>query len=54
MKANYCADGWLGFILGSRMYIDFGSIEFDKAIEMLHTEIQLQKSIRKKERSVTK
>ena len=24
MQANYCADGWLGLILGSKLYYDFG------------------------------
>jgi hypothetical protein len=41
MKKNFVADGWLGFILGTRMYIDFGTYEFYKAIELLHSEIQL-------------
>lgn len=47
MKKDYVADGWLGFILGTRMYIDFGSFEFEKAIELLDNEIQLQKKRRK-------
>ena len=47
MKKDYTADGWLGFILGSRVYIDFGKYEFEKAIELLDNEIQLQKKKRK-------
>jgi hypothetical protein len=47
MKKGYAPDGWLGFILGSRMYIDFGTFEFDKAIELLDNEIQLQKKKRR-------
>ncbi len=47
MKKDYTADGWLGFILGTRMYIDFGSYEFEKAIALLDNEIQLQKKKRK-------
>lgn len=47
MKADYVPDGWLGFILGTRMYIDFGTYEFEKAIELLDNEIQLQKKQRK-------
>ena len=46
MKKEYTADGWLGFILGTRLYIDFGTYEFEKAIQLLDTEIQLQKKIR--------
>ncbi|CAF4799954.1 unnamed protein product, partial [Rotaria sp. Silwood2] len=47
MKKDYVADGWLGFILGTRMYIDFGTYEFDKAIQLLDNEIRLQKKKRK-------
>ncbi|UJR27608.1 hypothetical protein I4U23_008889 [Adineta vaga] len=47
MKKDYSPDGWLGFILGTRMYIDFGTYEFEKAIELLDNEIQLQKKKRK-------
>ncbi|CAF3427646.1 unnamed protein product [Rotaria sp. Silwood1] len=43
MKEDYIPDGWLGFILGTRMYIDFEKYDFDKAIELLDNEIQLQK-----------
>ena len=47
MKNGYKPDGWLGFILGTRMFIDFGKYEFEKAIEMVDNEIQLQKKKRK-------
>jgi hypothetical protein len=47
MKKDFTADGWLGFILGTRMYIDFGTYDFDKGIELLNNEIQLQKKKRK-------
>ena len=54
MKKGYTADGWLGFILGSRMYIDFGGFEFEKAMEMLGKEINLQKKMRKEAQAVAK
>ncbi|CAF3252843.1 unnamed protein product [Rotaria sp. Silwood2] len=47
MKKDYVPDGWLGFILGTRMYIDFGTYDFDKAIQLLDNEIQLQKKKRR-------
>ena len=47
MRKDFAADGWLGFILGTRMYIDFGKYEFEKGMELLATEIQLQKKKRK-------
>ena len=47
MKKDYTPDGWLGFILGTRLYIDFGTYEFEKAIGLLENEIQLQKKKRK-------
>ena len=43
VRPNYRADGWLGFLLGSRIYVDFGRFEFDVACGKLMTEIQLQR-----------
>ncbi|CAF4733565.1 unnamed protein product [Rotaria magnacalcarata] len=43
MVKEYEPDGWLGFILGTRIYINFATHEFEKAIELLDNEIQLQK-----------
>ncbi|CAF1319669.1 unnamed protein product [Adineta steineri] len=54
MKKDYNPDGWLGFILGTRMYIDFGSFEFEKAIELLDNEVQLQKKKRKEAREMAR
>ncbi|CAF4239391.1 unnamed protein product [Rotaria sordida] len=54
MKKDYVADGWLGFILGTRMYIDFGTYDFDKAIQLLENEIRLQKKKRKDAKEVAK
>ncbi len=54
IKQKFTADGWLGFILGTRMYIDFGTYEFDKAIELLDNEIQLQKKKRKEAKQLAK
>ncbi|CAF1341346.1 unnamed protein product [Rotaria magnacalcarata] len=47
MKKEYVPDGWLGFILGTRLYIDFGTYEFEQAMKLLDSEIQLQKKKRK-------
>ncbi|CAF3477787.1 unnamed protein product [Rotaria sordida] len=54
MKKDYVADGWLGFILGTRMYIDFGTYDFDKAIQLLENEIRLQKKKRKDAKEAAK
>jgi hypothetical protein len=54
MKKDYVPDGWLGFILGTRLYIDFGTYDFDKAIGLLDTEIQLQKKKRKDAKAVAR
>ncbi|CAF4789944.1 unnamed protein product, partial [Rotaria sp. Silwood1] len=43
-----------GFILGTRMYIDFGTYDFDKAIQLLDNEIQLQKKKRKDAKEAAK
>ena len=47
MKKDYVPDGWLGFILGTRLYVDFGSYEFEQAMKLLDNGIQLQKNKRK-------
>ena len=54
MKKDYVPDGWLGFILGTRMYIDFGTYDFDKAIQSLENEIRLQKKKRKDTKEAAK
>ena len=54
MKKDYTPDGWLGFILGTRMYIDFGEHEFEKAVELLHNEIEWQKKTKKEVKENTK
>lgn len=41
MRAGYKPDGWLGLMIGSRTYIDFGRFDFDVACEKLMTEINL-------------
>jgi hypothetical protein len=43
MRKGYRPDGWLGFMIGSRMYIDFGRYDFKTACEKLMTEISLQR-----------
>ncbi|UJR27657.1 hypothetical protein I4U23_008938 [Adineta vaga] len=42
MRAKYRPDGWLGFLIGSRIYVDFGRFDFDTACRKLMTEISLQ------------
>jgi len=43
VRAGYKADGWLGFMIGSRIYVDFGRFEFPVACEKLMNEISLQR-----------
>ncbi|CAF2606175.1 unnamed protein product [Rotaria sp. Silwood2] len=43
MRPGYKPDGWLGFMIGSRVYVDFGRYDFDTACEKLMIEINLQK-----------
>jgi hypothetical protein len=43
VRPGYRADGWLGFMMGSRIYVDFGFFDFDKACEKLMNEISLQR-----------
>ncbi|CAF1239048.1 unnamed protein product [Adineta steineri] len=43
VEANYRADGWLGFLAGSKIYVDFADKEdeeFDKAYELLIAELE--------------
>ncbi|CAM4811303.1 unnamed protein product [Rotaria magnacalcarata] len=54
MKKEYVPDGWLGFILGTRLYIDFGTYEFEQAMKLLDSEIQLQKKKRKEIKELAK
>jgi hypothetical protein len=42
VRPNYRADGWLGFLIGSRIYIDFGRFDFPTACNKLMNEIRLQ------------
>ena len=46
VRQGYRADGWLGLIIGSRIYIDYGRQEFEKACELLLKEIALQRENR--------
>jgi hypothetical protein len=39
MREGYKPDGWLGFMIGSRIYVDFGRYDFKTACEKLMTEI---------------
>ncbi|CAF2017157.1 unnamed protein product [Rotaria magnacalcarata] len=43
LRQGYRPDGWLGLLLGSRIYIDFTQLEFFQACTSLLKEIQLQR-----------
>jgi len=43
VRQGYRPDGWLGLLLGSRIYIDFGRFEFKKACQLLLNEVTLQR-----------
>jgi hypothetical protein len=43
MREGYRPDGWLGFMIGSRIYVDFGRYDFETACEKLMTEINHQR-----------
>lgn len=43
VRTGYRPDGWLGFMIGSRIYVDFGRYDFETACEKLMTEINLQR-----------
>ena len=43
MRPGYKPDGWLGFMIGSRIYVDFGRFDFETACDKLMTEISLQR-----------
>ena len=43
VRQGYRADGWLGIVIGSRIYVDFGRLEFKDACELLIKEIGLQR-----------
>jgi hypothetical protein len=43
MKTKYKPDGWLGFIVSGKIYIDFSKVEFDVAYSMTKLEIEKKK-----------
>ncbi|CAF3001833.1 unnamed protein product [Rotaria socialis] len=43
VQTDYKPDGWLGFMIGSRIYVDFGRFDFATACEKLLNEISLQR-----------
>ena len=43
MRPGYRPDGWLGFLIGSRIYVDFGRFDFETACGKLMMEISLQR-----------
>lgn len=44
MRQGYRPDGWLGLMIGSRVYMDFGRYDFEIACDKLLTEISLQRN----------
>lgn len=40
MQAGYKAAGWLGIINGSKLYVDFSTVAFDEAFNLLIREIE--------------
>lgn len=40
MERYYKPDGWLGFVIGDKLYIDFSKFEFDDAYKSLMKEIE--------------
>lgn len=44
MRQGYRPDGWLGLMIGSRVYMDFGRYDFETACDKLLTEISLQRN----------
>jgi hypothetical protein len=42
-RPGYKADGWLGFMIGSRIYIDYGTFDFETACGKLMDEISRQR-----------
>ena len=43
VREEYRPDGWLGLLLGSRIYVNFGRSEFNKGCEALLNEMTLQR-----------
>ncbi|CAF2157906.1 unnamed protein product [Rotaria magnacalcarata] len=43
VQTGYRPDGWLGFMIGSRIYVNFGVCDFVTACEKLLNEISLQR-----------
>lgn len=43
VQKYYKADGWLAFVLGTSLYVDFTKYDYPKAFEMLVEEIKLSK-----------
>ncbi len=43
LEKKYRPDGWLGFICGSRMYVDFTKTDFEQAFDKLIKQIQFHR-----------
>ena len=45
LQKHYKPDGWLLFLLGRLLYIDFNKYEFDRAMSMLYKELKAETSV---------
>jgi hypothetical protein len=46
VQTNYKPDGWLGLLLGAKIFIDFAKSSFDDAMDKLKNEIKLQLNLK--------
>ncbi|CAF3337407.1 unnamed protein product [Rotaria socialis] len=42
LQKQYKPDGWLLFIIGQLLYVDFNKYEFSRAMQMLHNELKVE------------
>ncbi|CAF4183035.1 unnamed protein product, partial [Rotaria magnacalcarata] len=42
LQKQYKPDGWLLFIIGQLLYVDFNKYEFPRAMQMLHKELKVE------------
>ncbi|CAM4892765.1 unnamed protein product [Rotaria socialis] len=42
LQKQYKPDGWLLFIIGQLLYVDFNKYEFSRAMQMLHKELKVE------------
>ncbi len=49
MQKGYKPDGWLGIILGSKIFVDFCKYEWDECLRRVHKELEPYKTIKESE-----